>query len=151
MAFVASVLGSGEYYAAHGSSVAGFITGLYEDLLGRTASPGEILGWQGVLATGQSRTAVAFDILSSSEALRRQNTATGWLNDLLEEENAWVGQVYEDVLRRRASRSETMRWARQLANGLSRHQVVERITNATCTGSTWAATPTAGGCRTGCG
>ncbi len=40
----AALLGSDEYYQAHGGRPAGFVRGLYEDVLGRQASWGEVRG-----------------------------------------------------------------------------------------------------------
>jgi hypothetical protein len=129
--FVANVLGSGEYFARHGSTNAGFIAGLFKDLLGRAPSVGEVTTWSGAILGGQSRTAVALDILGSPEALARQHSAAGWVSSLQDQQTVWVGRLYQDVLHRSASPAETTAWVRRLGNGMAQQQVVDAIANST--------------------
>jgi hypothetical protein len=129
--FVATIIGSGEYYALHGSTDQGFIKGVYEDLLGRDPSAGELLTWQGVLNAGQSRTSMALDVLNSTESLNREHTATGWVYELTQRQSAWIGRLYQDVLHRYATTSEATNWANRLANGLTQQQLISAITNST--------------------
>jgi hypothetical protein len=59
-------LNSPEYQAAHADS-ASFVTGLYNDVLGRAPSANEAAGWEQALASGMSRSAVAIIFLTSAE------------------------------------------------------------------------------------
>jgi hypothetical protein len=53
---------SAEYTAEHPDDV-GFVTSLYNAVLGRTPSAGEVTGWQQALQNGTSRAAVALGFL----------------------------------------------------------------------------------------
>jgi hypothetical protein len=66
----ASLLGSGEFYTRAGGTDKGFVDALYQFALGRQAEAGGEAAWEGSLAGGASRSAVAFGILNSSEGLR---------------------------------------------------------------------------------
>lgn len=58
---VADILGSTEYFNAHGGTNDVFVRGLYNDLLGRVPSDGEVTYWAGVVAVlGRSGVARAF-------------------------------------------------------------------------------------------
>ncbi|HVC97066.1 MAG TPA: DUF4214 domain-containing protein, partial [Pirellulales bacterium] len=63
----ALIASSGEYAILNGGTDAGFVAGLYVDLLGRTAAPPEIDYWTSVLAEGASRFTVASAFLSTVE------------------------------------------------------------------------------------
>ena len=78
----ADFLGSAEYFADHGSTNQGFVSALYLDVLGRTPDSGGNMVWLNVLASGVSRTQVAFDFLTSPEAVAKQVTVdySGILN-----------------------------------------------------------------------
>jgi len=78
----ADFLGSAEYFADHGSTNQGFVSALYLDVLGRTSDSGGNMVWLNVLASGVSRTQVAFDFLTSPEAVAKQVTVdySGILN-----------------------------------------------------------------------
>src|SRR4051794_1565843 len=62
------VLGSQEYFARHGGTAAGWLAGVYEDVLGRGLAPGEGQAWLDQLAGGRSREAVGGAIASTHEA-----------------------------------------------------------------------------------
>ncbi len=64
----ALILGSDEYFANHGGTDSGFVTGLYQDLLGRAPNDGELALWTNWLAAGHSRTDAAVAISASTEA-----------------------------------------------------------------------------------
>jgi uncharacterized repeat protein (TIGR01451 family) len=64
----AIILGSPEYFAKHGSTNAGFLQGLYHDVLGRSIDTGAFSGRAVQLAQGTSRYAEAMQILTSPEA-----------------------------------------------------------------------------------
>src|SRR5262249_37157584 len=104
----AGLIGSVEYIQNHGGAGAGWVRGLYQDLLGRTPSQSEVDGWVQVLASGVSTTDVAFGIAASREREGQRVTAdyqrylnrtpsaaevTGWVNAF---ENG--GQTNEDVV-----------------------------------------------------
>ncbi len=61
------LVSSAEYFSLHGGTNAGFVAGLYEDILGRTASAGDIQGWVNALNNGVTRDAVAVAFLVSRE------------------------------------------------------------------------------------
>jgi len=63
----AIIVSSGEYASLHGGTNAGFVAGLYADLLNRTAAPSEIGFWTSELAGGTSRFTVASTILGTVE------------------------------------------------------------------------------------
>jgi streptogramin lyase len=71
----AGFLGSPEYIAGHGGAGAGWVRGMYQDLLGRTPSQAEVDNWVQVLASGVSTTAVAFSFAASSEREGNRVTA----------------------------------------------------------------------------
>jgi hypothetical protein len=58
---------SQEFFVFQGGTNQGFITGLYQDVLNRTASSGEIASWETALANGASRFDVSFSFLTSQE------------------------------------------------------------------------------------
>jgi hypothetical protein len=74
----AGILGSAEYFADHGSTNRGFISALYQDVLGRTPDSGGNTFWLNALASGVSRTQVAFDFLTSPEAATDRVTSADY-------------------------------------------------------------------------
>ena len=74
----AGILGSAEYFADHGSTNQGFISALYQDVLGHTPDSGGNTAWLNALASGVSRTQVAFDFLTSPEAATDQVTSADY-------------------------------------------------------------------------
>jgi hypothetical protein len=79
---------------------ASWITAVYQDLLGRTASPAEINGWLAILPT-QGRFGVAMDLLASAEY--RTGAVLGFYMNLLNRASppssaelaAWVNTPYD--------------------------------------------------------
>jgi hypothetical protein len=70
--FVASLIGSPEFYARNGSTSQSFVEALYQDLLGRTAAQQDINFWVSQLAqsprgAAQARAAIALEFQQSSE------------------------------------------------------------------------------------
>jgi hypothetical protein len=63
----AGLTSSQEYFVLEGGTNQGFITGLYEEILNRSASNAEIAGWETVLDNGASRFDVSFAFLTSQE------------------------------------------------------------------------------------
>jgi hypothetical protein len=71
----AAFIGSPEYIANHGGTGQAWVTGMYQDLLGRTPSPTEVQEWVNALASGASTTAVAFGFAASAEREGQRVTA----------------------------------------------------------------------------
>jgi hypothetical protein len=71
----ASFLGSAEYIANHGGTGAGWVTGMYRDLLGRDPDSGGLAYWTGVLAGGANPANVAFGFAASGEREGQRVTA----------------------------------------------------------------------------
>ena len=78
----AGILGSVEYFADNGSTNQGFVSALYRNVLGRTPDSGGNTFWLNALASGVSRTLVAFDFLTSPEAAAKQATSADYLGIL---------------------------------------------------------------------
>jgi subtilisin family serine protease len=77
-----SILASDEFFVGHGASPQGFITGLYEDLLGRVPDAAGLDFWVNVYDSGTtSRYQIAYDILTSPEG-RLTEVAHWFQNDL---------------------------------------------------------------------
>lgn len=95
----ADLAGSDEYYFAKGGTDAGFVNGLYADLLGRSRPPStnEQNAWLNSLAAGASRTAVAFSFATTREY--RANMVRGYYFDYLSRTvdndglNYWVAHM----------------------------------------------------------
>lgn len=77
----AGFIASPEYYQRGGGTPAGWVTKLYQDVLGRTAGPTEIGFWVNRLSTGASRGSVAMGFLNSDEHLG--SVIDGYYRDLL--------------------------------------------------------------------
>ena len=72
-----AILGSAEFFAHQGGTVTGFVTGLYQDLLGRNPDPAGLAYWSSFITLGTaSRNAVAAAILASPES--RATEVAGW-------------------------------------------------------------------------
>jgi hypothetical protein len=71
----AGFIGSQEYINAHGGQGAGWVTGMYKDLLGRSPSQQEVDLWVGVLAGGTSTEQVAYGFAASAEREGQHVTA----------------------------------------------------------------------------
>jgi hypothetical protein len=63
----ASFLGSVEYVRDHGGNGAGWVEGMYEDLLGRAADASGLAFWTDALAHGASPAAIAYGFAASPE------------------------------------------------------------------------------------
>ena len=69
----ATILGSNEFYAHEGATAAGFVTGLYQNLLDRNPDAGGLAYWSSIIASGAAtRSAVAAAILATAEAKATQ-------------------------------------------------------------------------------
>ena len=63
----ADFIGSPEYIQAHGGSGAGWVTGMYEDLLGRAPDPNGLAFWTGQVQAGISPVSIALGFAASPE------------------------------------------------------------------------------------
>jgi hypothetical protein len=66
------ILGSPEYFVAHGGTLPGFLAGVYQDVLQRAVDPSGAAGWGSLLTQGELRALVAGLIVRSPEALAKQ-------------------------------------------------------------------------------
>lgn len=103
----AAFVGSAEYIVAHGGAGAGWVRGMYTDLLNRTPSTSEVNSWVAALNAGASPVTVAYGFAASAEreGIRvRQNYQT-YLgrSPTANEVNVWV-----DLFVNRGMTSETM-------------------------------------------
>jgi|GEM_PF-4876081 len=96
----ASLIGSSEYIQKHGGAGAGWVTGLYQDLLGRTPSQAEVNQWVQALANGVSEMAVAYGFAASAER-----------------EGIRVTADYQQYLGRSPSAAELAGWVRAFESG----------------------------------
>ena len=90
-------ISSPEFYARYGSNDRGWITGLYQTVLGRNPASSEVDSWQGVIGAGYSRYQVALGFLYSTEHLTA--VVDGYYVDLLGRhidpsgQATWVGLI----------------------------------------------------------
>jgi hypothetical protein len=103
----AGFIGSPEYIANHGGAGAGWVTGMYQDLLGRTPAQSEVAAWVNALNHGMSTTTVAYGFAAS-----------------FERESMRVQSDYQTYLGRSASAAEVNAWANAFENGCSNESVV---------------------------
>jgi hypothetical protein len=100
-------LGSQEYSTSHGGTGQAWIIGMYQDLLGRTPSNGEVSNWLSVLAAGTPTTAVALGFTASPER-----------------EADRVRANYQIYLDRAPSADEVALWVNGFLGGLSNEDMV---------------------------
>jgi hypothetical protein len=103
----AGFIGSQEYIADHGGSGAGWVTGMYQDLLGRTPAQAEVDSWVRALANGMSPTQVAYGFAASAERESQRVTAD-----------------YQKYVGRTPSSAEVAGWVRNFLNGASNEDVI---------------------------
>jgi hypothetical protein len=96
----ASFIGSPEYIANHGGAGAAWVTGMYQDLLGRNPANAEVQTWVNALANGASTTAVALGFAASAEREGQRVTAN-----------------YQTYLGRAPSQGEVSLWVNLFENG----------------------------------
>ena len=76
----ASILGSDEFFAAHGGTAAGFLAGLYQDVLGRSPDPAGLQQWLAAYNSGTlTRFQIARTFLTSPEG--RLTEVAHWFQD----------------------------------------------------------------------
>lgn len=106
-----ALLASPEYYQTRGgSSDAGFLTALYQDVLGRDVDPVGQASFTPLLAAGTSRATVALHVLLSEEARRRL-----------------VDSYYTLYLRRPADPAGLAGFSAALGQGATEEQVIAAI------------------------
>jgi hypothetical protein len=106
----AIIFGSQEFFNDSGGTNSGFVTALYQDLLGRSPDTFGLNAFVGAINAGASRQAVASAILSSDEYHR----------DL-------IGQIYLQFLRRPADSFGLGAFAQAMDNGLTEEAVLSLI------------------------
>ncbi|HXH92896.1 MAG TPA: M57 family metalloprotease, partial [Thermoanaerobaculia bacterium] len=108
----AQLVSSPEYFALSGGTNAGWITRIFNDVLGRTPSAAETAAYSGFLGSS-SRVTVGLSILKSSEAVNRR-----------------VQQYYAQFLHRNATASEAAALVPAILGGVSDEQVIAQIVGA---------------------
>jgi PKD repeat protein len=103
----AGFIGSDEYIANHGGAGAGWVKGMYQDLLGRNPSDGEVQGWVDALNNGASPSSVAYGFAASAER-----------------EGQHVQANYQTILGRPASDDEVSAWVTAFTNGVTNEGVM---------------------------
>ena len=102
----AGFVSSPEYLANHGGVGRPWLVGLYQDILGRTASGAELNSWIAALASGASTGDVAYDFTAS-----------------VEREGLTVASNYLTFLGRAATQSEINAWTNALVGGMNKEVV----------------------------
>ncbi len=120
----ASILASPEYFAGHGGANPGFVHGLYQDVLGRTASAGEVQIWVTNLNKGETRAQVALTFLTSNEYYTDLVKGGPWTP--FNPETNWGG-YYPEFLSHAGSAVEWAYWVNKLAQGATDQVVLAAI------------------------
>ena len=110
----AGFIGSAEYIQDHGGAGAGWVTGMYQNLLGRTPAASEVNYWVQQLNQGMSTTAVAYGFAASNER-----------------EGERVAADYQQYLGRAANAAEINYWVGQFQAGQSNEDVVAGFVGST--------------------
>src|SRR5206468_5703643 len=100
-------IGSQEYIANHGGTGAAWVTGMYQDLLGRSPSTAEVQGWVQALNGGTPSTAVALGFAASPEREAQR-----------------VRFNYQTYLGRAATQAEVDLWVNGFLGGLTNEGMV---------------------------
>jgi hypothetical protein len=103
----AAFIGSPEYIARHGGQGAGWVIGMYHDLLGRTPSQAEVNGWILAMNNGETPQQVAYGFAASPER-----------------EGIRVRDDYFRFLGRAPSQAEVNGWVDSFVHGNSNENVV---------------------------
>lgn len=103
----ADFIGSPEYINDHGGAGQGWVSGMYEDLLGREPDAAGLQYWDAQLAAGADPTSVAHGFAAS-----------------LEREAIIIQSIYGQVLGRQAAPDEVNFWVNAFANGTSSDQIM---------------------------
>jgi hypothetical protein len=100
-------IGSQEYIANHGGTGQAWVTGMYQDLLGRTPGADEVQGWVNALNAGTRPDAVALGFAASPER-----------------ESQRVRFNYQTYLGRAPSTDEVSSWVNAFVGGISNEDMV---------------------------
>jgi virginiamycin B lyase len=103
----AGFIGSAEYIADHGGQGAGWVTGMYHDLLGRSPAQAEVDGWMTALNNGTTPQQVAYGFAASPER-----------------EGQRVNNDYMTLLGRPASQAEVDGWVNAFVHGTTNEDVI---------------------------
>jgi hypothetical protein len=103
----AGILGSNEFFNDAGGTNAGFLSALYKDVLGRAVDATGESTYGAELNSGMSRTAVAFQVLTSPEY----------------QENL-INNYYEQFLHRSADSTGMSFWSSQLSQGVTDQEMI---------------------------
>jgi hypothetical protein len=103
-------LSSGEFYQKAGGTAAGWLNGVYEEVLGRGLDSYGLAAWTSLLQSGVPRTAVARDIVISGEA-----------------DGIFIASTYQELLNRSASSAEINAWVGVFSSGLTQEQFVADV------------------------
>jgi hypothetical protein len=121
----AGFIGSAEYIANHGGPGAGWVTGMYQNLLGRTPAQSEVDAWVQQLNNGMSPSAVAYGFAASYER-----------------ESQRVAADYLKYLGRAASQAEIDGWAMHFEQGYSNEDLIANFVGSAEYYADQGATPT---------
>lgn len=90
------ILDSAVFQKAH-QGAADYVQTLYQDVLGRSASAGEVAGWSAALGHGLSRDALVADLLHSSEAalLTVRGYEAAFLHQAMDEQGAGWAEMLQ--------------------------------------------------------
>jgi hypothetical protein len=110
----ADFLASDEFFADHGSNVTSWLSGVYQDVLGRALDSGGLANWSQQLQAGMSRFAVALGIVTSPEAFTRL-----------------VDAAYQNLLGRAADAVGQAYWVTQLEQGMTPSHLLARFASST--------------------
>jgi hypothetical protein len=113
-AIEAEIVASNEYFRNHGSNNTQWVTGLYNDLLGRGADTTGLNTWVNALAMGVSRNQVGFDFATSPER-----------------EGIVITNDYVNFLKRSPEPGAVNFWRAFLAQGHNRNDVTIQILAST--------------------
>jgi hypothetical protein len=103
----AKFIGSTEYINNHGGPGAGWVTGLYEDILGRTPTQTEVNNWVNALNKGATPEQVAYGFAASSER-----------------EGIRVRADYQTFLGRTPTQAEVDGWVKAFGSGVTNENVI---------------------------
>jgi levansucrase len=106
----ARLIASDEYARLRGDGIDAFLSGVYDDVLGRSPDAGGLAAWAQGLEHGEDRLLVARQFLRSEEARRGQ-----------------IDGLYRRFLGRSAEESGVQAWLAILADGTSRERAVATI------------------------
>ena len=106
----AAFLGSPEYARLHGGSDAGWVSGMYDDLLGRMPDAAGLRYWTEQLASGETHFQVALGFATSAER-----------------ESIVVNDDFQRFLSRPATATELAYWTTALTSGHKRDELVAAL------------------------